>query len=142
MRCASPLLRGARRARCCLTARAPHRRVCWLMNATPGVFRGGALKQRYAQLARLLVRLMRAALTWRGADAAHPRAPPLSRAPLLRSRRIMGALFSCLGDLCNTLANAVQTCFRSIGACCGGIVDAIRNCVNGCFRTMAKCCPC
>ena len=54
----------------------------------------------------------------------------------------MGAFFSCMGNLCNTLANAVQECFRAIGACCGGMVDAVRNCVTGTCKTLGRCLPC
>ena len=54
----------------------------------------------------------------------------------------MGALFSCMGNVCNALANAVQQCFHAIGACFGGIVDAIRSCVTGILKACGRCCPC
>lgn len=54
----------------------------------------------------------------------------------------MGSFFSCMGSLCDTLTNAIQQCFRSIGACCGGMVDAVRNCVTGTCKTIGRCLPC
>jgi hypothetical protein len=62
--------------------------------------------------------------------------------PHAKAESTMGAFFSCMGNLCNTLANAVQQCFRSIGACCSGIVDALRNCVTGTCKTLGRCLSC
>ena len=54
----------------------------------------------------------------------------------------MGAFFSCMGNLCDTLAKAVQQCFSAIGACISGIIDAVRSCVSGAFKTCGRCLPC
>jgi hypothetical protein len=54
----------------------------------------------------------------------------------------MGVIFSCMADLCNTLAGAIQSCFAAIGNCFSGIVNAIRSCVAGALKTCGSCLPC
>jgi hypothetical protein len=55
----------------------------------------------------------------------------------------MGTIFSCLGDLCTALGNAITSCFFSaVDSCFKGIVDAVFGCIASMFKTCGRCLPC
>ena len=54
----------------------------------------------------------------------------------------MGAIFSCIGGICNSVMGGIETCISAVGGCLNGLLRGVSRCCVGSCDSVADCLSC